>query len=594
MTTNVPIEAAALRTSGETIRKSHVRVEGRDGLAENSIVMYALARYGLLALWFLALAASASGCSKTTTTAGGAHPWTRPGIFRIAENEDARSLNPVLNTSAPTLDLSMFIYSYSVRYDAAGRPVPDALSEIPTIQNGDVSKDGLTLKYKLRRNIEWQDGIPLTCRDLRFTWQYVMDPHTNVAATDGFSSIESIDCSNPYVAVIHLKKPYAPFLQTIFGPNGNAPILPEHILAKYMDGKGSQNTAPYNSMPIGSGPFKVVEWQRGTVVRLVANPDYFLGKPKLQEVDFYTVPNATTLLTEVETHAVDMLARGDDMAWPQYAAAADSPGSGLRAIHPDTFVYRHIDFNLRNPILADVRVRRALAYATNRQEIIQKIFHGVAFPSDSPEHPLLSWGYTGDTVRYPFDPAKARQLLDADGWKVGPDGVRVKNGKRLEFDLSTISEADVDKAIQLLVQRQWRDVGAQVDVKNYTTPEFFENGEAGILEGGHYDAAIFAWVGAADPDLNALYSANNMAPRGQNSLFWNNPKATAALADALSTVDQARRKRDYVVFQQQLALDVPTIVLCFLKQPYVYNTDLKGFDPSPVISAFWDPWNYSI
>jgi peptide/nickel transport system substrate-binding protein len=594
MTTNVPIEATALRVSAETMRNKKLRVEGRRGLAENSTGVNGFFRNVALALSSLLLALGMGACSKTTTTASGVHPWTRPGVFRYAENEDARGLNPVLFTSAPTLDLSMFIYSWSVRYNAQGQPVPDALREIPTIANGDVSKDGLTLKYKLRTNIKWQDGVQLTCRDLRFTWQYVMDPHTNIASTDGFSSIGSIDCPNPYMAVIHLKKPYAPFLQTIFGPNGNAPILPEHILVKYMDGKGGQNTAPYNAMPIGSGPFKVVEWQRGTVVRLVANPNFYLGKPKLNEVDFYTVPDNNTLLTEVQTHAIDMLVRGDDMDWPRYSAVAASANSGLRAIQVDSFIYRHIDFNLHNPILADVQVHRALAYATDRNEIIQKIFHGAAFPSDSPEHPALSWGYTNDTVKYPFDPAKARQLLDADGWKVSSDGVRVKGGKRLEFDLSTLSEAAVDKAIQLLVQRQWRDVGVQVDVKNYTTPEFFENGSAGILEGGHYDAAIFAWAGAADPDLNALYSANNMAPRGQNSLFWDNATATAALADALSTVNQARRKRDYVIFQQQLALDVPTIVICFLKQPYVYNTDLKGFDPSPVISAFWDPWNYSM
>ena len=114
------------------------------------------------------------------------------------------------------------------------------------------------------------------------------------------------------------------------------------------------------------------------------------------------------------------------------------------------------------------------------------------------------------------------------------------------------------------------------------------------MQGGHYDVALFSWIGAADPDDNAIYSGDNLAPKGQNAMMWENAKATAAMDDALKTIDQARRKRDYAIVQQQLSIDVPTIIISFARVPYVYNTDLKGFDPSPVISAFWDPWNYSI
>jgi peptide/nickel transport system substrate-binding protein len=185
-------------------------------------------------------------------------------------------------------------------------------------------------------------------------------------------------------------------------------------------------------------------------------------------------------------------------------------------------------------------------------------------------------------------------LLDADGWKVGPDGVRVKDGQRLEFDYGTQTESTNGKAIETLVQRQWRDVGVQADVKNAPTSKFFQNGSEGVLEGGHYDAAGFSWVAAADPDDSALYSADNLAPTGQNNLFWVNPAVTAAEHAALGTIDQAARKKQYVIIQQQMALDVPTIVLYFLKEPFVYNTDLQGFEPSAVISPYWNPWEYSI
>jgi peptide/nickel transport system substrate-binding protein len=541
----------------------------------------------------LALALLVTACAKVGTTASGdRHPWTRPGVLRIGSNYDVKSLNPVLDGSALSLDVSMFVYSWAVRYDGKGRPVPDALREIPTVANADVSKDGRTLVYKLRPGITWQDGKPLTCDDLKFTWHYVMNPKTNVAVTDGYRDIGSIDCRTPLVAVIHMKRLYAPFLQQLWGVNSNAPILPAHILAPYL-AAGTQNTAPFNAMPIGSGPFKVIQWERGTVVRMAANPNYFLGKPKLNEVDFYYEPDENTLETQIQTHAIDLLARGTPINWPRYQALAAEPNSGLNAIVVPSFIYDHIDFNLHNPILADPQIRHALAYATNKPEIIAKIMHGADTPSDSPEAPD-SWGYTSDTMHYPFNPAKARALLDADGWHVGRDGIRVKDGQRLEFNLSTQTESTIGKALQAVLQREWHEVGAQADIKNYPTAEMFANGKTAILEGGHYDVATFAWNGAADPDLDPLYSTDNLAPLGQNSLFWVNLVASKALAGGLSTVDQAKRTADYVIFQRQLALDVPTIIIGFRKIPYVYNTDLQGFDPSPVISPFWNPWEYSI
>lgn len=547
----------------------------------------------LAAVGALAIAA----CSKVTSenaAGGGRHSWTQPGVLSFSEFADPKNLNPVLNSASPTLDLSMFIFSWTVRYDSKAQPFPDAITEIPTIANGDVSKDGLTLKYKLRHNIKWHDGQPLTCNDMRFTWQVVMNPHNNVVTTDGYKDIGSIDCSDPYVAVVHMKKLYAPFLQQLWSVNGNAPILPEHLLAKYNDDKGSFNSAPYNALPIGSGPFKVVLWQRGQEVRMEVNPDFYLGRPKLNEVIYKILPDESTAQTELQTHELDMLALGTGLKWPQYEALAADPKNGLTAVRVEAFQWSHVDFNLRHPIVGDVQVRRALAYATDKNEIITKILHGSAIPAETDQQPHYSWAYTTDIVHYPFDPAKARAILDADGWKVGPDGIRVKGGQRLEILLSTQTESTNGKAQQTLLQRQWRDVGVQADIKNFPSSQFFDNSSKGVLQGGNYDVATFSWAGAADPDDSAIYSADNLAPHGQNALFWTNQTATDAMNDALKTIDQARRKRDYVIVQQQLALDVPTIILYFNRVPYVYNSDLKGFDPSPVISAFWDPWNYSI
>ncbi|MEA2664315.1 MAG: peptide/nickel transport system substrate-binding protein, partial [Candidatus Eremiobacteraeota bacterium] len=201
-----------------------------------------------------------SACSKAGDSGTGASSATgptgpHPDRLVVSTASDPKNLNPALASASPTLELSPFLYSYTVQYDDHAKPVPDAVSEIPTTENGGVSKDGLTIKYKLRRGIKWHDGQgDVQCKDMRLTWQVMTNPKNNVNTTEGWKDIRDVDCRDPYVAVVHLKRVYAPFLQQLWSVNGNGPILPEHILGKLNDDKGSLNTAPYNAAPVGSGP----------------------------------------------------------------------------------------------------------------------------------------------------------------------------------------------------------------------------------------------------------------------------------------------------------------------------------------------------
>ena len=538
----------------------------------------------------LAIATNTACTRVATSSSEGSAPHESHDRLVYAEAQDAKSLNPLLSTSASSLDLSMFIYSYAVRYDDKVRPVPDALREIPTQANGDVSKDGLTLKYKLRPNILFHDGVKLTCADLRFTWHVVVNPANNGVTQDGYRDIKDIDCSDPLVAVIHMKKIYAPFLQQLWGVNGNAPILPEHLLAKYNDSKGSFNTAPYQGAPIGSGPYRFVKWDRGSQVVMKAFDRYFLGKPKIGEVVFKYIPDSNTLVEQVRTHEVDMAIHVGANSWPQMQ---NIPGTIADA--PPVYTYDHVDFNLRKPLFAhDLALRRALATGIDRPGLLAKIAHGLGDLTDTALSPKISTGWTKDTVHYPFDLAGARKMLDGDGWKVGTGGIRVKNGLRLAFNLQTQTESASGKAYQTLIQSEWRDLGADVGIKNAPTAQFFDNTANGVLQGGHYDVAIFAWSSAADPDDSAIYSPRNFAPHGQNALFWDNAVAGKAMDDELATVDPVLRRRAFVIEQQQFASDVPSIVLFYRREPEIYPTRLKGYVASPVISPFWDPQNYSL
>ncbi|MBV8579793.1 MAG: peptide ABC transporter substrate-binding protein [Candidatus Eremiobacteraeota bacterium] len=538
------------------------------------------------------LALALSACTKVGQTTGvgaeGSSGGTAPRSDRlvISTAADPKNLNPGFASASPVLELSAFLYSYTVIYDDHAQPVPDAITELPTVENGDVSKDGLTLTYKLRHDIKWTDGPSLTCADMRFTWQVMMNPANNVITTEGWREIKDVDCSDPYVAVVHLKHVYAPYLQQLWSLNGNGPILPEHLLAKLNDKQGSLNKAPYNSAPVGSGPYKFVSWDRGSQIRLEVNPDFYGGKPKIAEVVYKIIPDQNTMATQLQTHELDL-------AWNLAPSTYDRVKaiSGDTVVTPVIYTYDHIDFNLRRPIFQDVRVRRALTYAVDRKALLDKVRHGLGELSDSFLDPTLhSEAQVSDLMRYPYDPAKAKELLDEAGWKVGPDGIRVKNGQKLQFQISTQTESIAGQANEQQVQEFWHAVGADAIVKNYPTPLFFDNTANGTLQGGKYDVAFFAWVGAADLDQAAIYSGTNFAPHGQNALFWNNPVATKAMDDANQTVDMPRRIADYKTVQREFAKDDPSIILWFRKDLEVYTSQLKGFTPTPVITTpFWHP-----
>ena len=262
----------------------------------------------------------------------------------------------------------------------------------------------------------------------------------------------------------------------------------------------------------------------------------------------------------MQTHELDMAAICR-LKWPIRAVRRSD---GLIACsRPMRTCTTHLDFNLRRPICQRRNVRVALAYATTARRSSTRSFTARRFPPDRPVADIVGV-YTNDST-YPYDPAKARRRCSTH-WvgRSGRDGIRVKNGERLEFTLSTQTESTHGHQIQTYLQRDWRDVGVEADIKNYPTSQFFDNSASGILQGGHYDVAGFSWAGAADPDDSAIYSGRQLrAARAERDVLEQRI-ATRAMNDALTDRGPGRAaSRDYVIVQQQLATDVPTIILYF-------------------------------
>jgi peptide/nickel transport system substrate-binding protein len=535
----------------------------------------------------VAAALALASCTKV----GGAgevasrNAFTHPHVLRWSDNEDVAGLNPHIVSQANVSWLSELTMAYLVRYDAANEPVPELVTEIPTQRNGGISADGKTITFRLRRGVKWSDGQPFDADDVVFSFAAVLNPKNNEVGRSGFDLIEKIGEPDKFTVALHLKKPYGLYFPTFFGTAAAQPcILPKHLLGRL----ASINDAPYNSLPVGIGPFRYTQWRRGDAVVMEANPHYWRGRPKLDQIVFKIVPDANTVFT--------LLGSGELDLWVQVRTTfAERIGKlpGFVALrHPSTF-YDHIDFNLTRAVVADPVVREALRYATDRRALLQEANHGVGLLSESVV-PIASPAYDKSLGLVPFDLAKANALLDADGWKPGADGVRVKNGVRLSLEFTLASGApDIDTRVEL-VRAWWKQVGVALTVKHFLPAVYFAPyADGGIMFGGKYDVATFAWGGDIEGDVSALFECKQIPPGGENNTRYCNRAVDAAMEKFDALYDPAQRQPYANLIQRRIFKDVPTIVLDDREDLYALNADLKHFRPNAV-SPFDDIMNVDI
>lgn len=517
------------------------------------------------------------GQSASTAAAGTPHraknASTVPHTLRIGDIVDITSLNPHLATASALLDLSALTMAYLVRYGRDNQPVPELATVVPSQQNHLISSDGRTITWHLRRGVKWSDGAPFDADDLVFSTGVVNNPQNNEVGRDGYDLITKIDEPDKYTVVFHLKRPYSAFLPTFFASAGANPcILPKHLLGTLPN----INTAEYNNKPVGIGPFRYVKWVRGDHVELEANPYYWRGRPKLNKIIFKFIPDRNTLLTQIQTGEIDM--------WPLVGLGFYDRVKALRnvtTIHSPGYWYVHLDFNNAHPLFHDKPVREALRYAIDRANLRDKIQHGLGVLQEGPITPASPL-YTA-LPRVPFDLAKARALLDADGWKLEPDGIRSKQGQRLAFDFAlTSGQPDADEQVEL-IRSTWREIGAQINVRHYpSTLMFASYQDGGIIYTGKFDMILFAWQLTPDGDLSGTHECTQFPPNGQNDLRYCNPKTDALLRQAKVVYGESGRRPILAAAEKQIIADAPEIVLWIREDVFTYNSDLTGWHPNNV------------
>lgn len=551
----------------------------------NAVRLAARAELGLF-IAFACCVLALVGCSKVSqSTTPSRQSGPIPGVLRYAEIAEPDTLNPLLTAQTVTADLEYFAFSFFFNYDDKQNFVPEVALAVPTLKNGGISADGRTLTYHLRRGITWQDGAPLNAKDVVFTFKAIMNPANNVQVRTGYDQIASIEAPDDYTVVVHMRHVFSPIVAYFMCQQGGFPVMPAHLLAQYPN----VNRLPYNTLPIGSGPFRVTEWVHGDHITLVANPHYWRGPPKLNKIVYRFITNTTTIQVLLQTHEVDAWFRASADLYPQLITIP-----GYHVLVSDENLFGHIDFNVKDPLLADVRVRKAIEFALDRPAMARILSHGV-YQVGTSDIATYSWAYPKDLPFYNNDPAQARRLLDAAGWTPGPDGVRVRNGTRLELQISYISGNALGATLSSIVQQKLRDIGILVTQKTYPAPLYFASAQDhGILNSGKFQMAYFGWSSGVDPDNSSIYGCDQFPPAGQNNLFWCDEALNNAETDALGTFDEQRRIRDYSIIEHELIEQVPTIFIFHNRRIDVLSTSFHGFMPSPATSAFWNTWEWTM
>jgi len=475
--------------------------------------------------------------------------------------------------------------AWLVRFDAHSNPTPELAQELPTTANGGISKDGLTITYKLRRNVVWHDGVPFTSKDVKFTYSAVVNKANNVISQAGYNLVKSVDTPDDFTVIFHMKEPFSPFVNTVLGESDDPyEVIPAHLLQQLPN----VNNVPFNSHPVGTGPYKLKEWSRGDHLEFVPNVKYFLGKPKLDRIIIKIIPDENTELSQLKTHEIDWQFEASPQEYKELKTLTE-----IKSILQEKNNYERIQFNTKHPPLDDVRVRQAIAYAIDSQKLVDSLTFGSAQVADQDLPPFM-WAHAENLPRYTFDLAKAKSLMKDAGWTPGPDGYLQKDGRRLslQFVYNTTNVTRRGAAVQ--VQSMLKDLGIDLQIKTYLGQQLFASiGMGGILQSGKFDLAWTGWVAGIDPDQSSMFMCNAQPPNGNNETHYCNPQLDAAEKTALAKFDRPSRKAAYQTIEELLARDQPQIIVWWPRQIQSINPDFKGFDPNPVTES-WNAYQWEI
>lgn len=494
------------------------------------------------------------GCKKNEPVSQKAH---REAVKEAAKGDALSSgeisepinLIPAISSDSASHSVASYIYNGLVKYDKDLKLVGDLA------ESWEISPDNKTITFNLRKDVKWQDGVPFTADDVKFTYEFMIADDTPTSYDGDFRKVKKFETIDNHTVRITYDEPYSPAL------NGwGIWIMPAHLL------KGVQaSKSPLQRKPVGTGPYIMEEWASGKGVTLKANDNYFLGRPNLDKVMIRVIPDQATQFMELLNGSIDIM----ELTPLQAARQTQSPrySDNYNTYPYLSNSYTYVGYNLRKEPFNDKRVRQALSYASPKDEIIEGILFGKGVRATGPYKPGSYW-YNGKVKKYDYDLEKAKELLAQAGYKdTDGDGILEKGGKKLRFQLITNQGNGPRSQIAEILQRSWKLIGVQVDIRILEWATFLNE----YINKGNFDAIVMGWNIIQDPDIYDVWSSNKCGGNGLNFICYQNEEVDKLLAEGQKSYDPTIRKKYYDKLQEIIAEDQP---YTFLYVPYA-NTALN-------------------
>lgn len=497
-----------------------------------------------------------------------------PATVHIALREQPNTLNPLVSTQFDENYLTEGIFSGLTKLDDREQAQPDLAVAVPTVANGGISRDGRTIVYHLRPNARWHDGVPVTASDVTFTFEKIRDDRVPYVSRAVYDAVESVEARDAHTAVVHLARPEpdAPYELFVAGQNGE--IVPRHLLEHVTD----MLHAPFNAAPVGSGAYRFERWDRGSSITLRANAGYFGGPPAIDRIVVGFIPDSNTRALGVQSHDVD-LAQIEAVNAP---AAAATGGVRVVSLVQPTLVYLH--FRVDAPPLNDVRLRRALSLAVDREDIARKMFLGQAQAATDivpPQSP-----FSGSRPLAAPNPDAARRLLEQAGWRAGSDGIRQRDGRRLTLVLTCIAGEASNTRTAIELQSAWKAIGIEASLR--PLPYNLLHATNGTLAAGDFSVALVSYSFAVTPDRSSWLSSRAIPPNGYNYARLRDPVLDRLINAAHYSLDARFRKSVYARINARVDAELPVFPVVWRKAVFAVSDRVTGIRPEPVNSDLWN------
>jgi peptide/nickel transport system substrate-binding protein len=480
-------------------------------------------------LWAAAALLLLAGC--------GAKPEAKTGTLVMIIESSPVNLDPRIGVDGQSERIDALIFDDLLTRDERLNVAPGLAErwELPDLR---------TYVFHLRRGVKFHDGRALTAKDVKWTFDSLLGGKIRTTKSAAYRYVERVEATDDFTVVFHMKEPDSALLWNL--SDGAMGIVPEGSLAEM------------SARPVGSGPFQFVSAQLDKEVVLERNPEYWGGGPKIERVRFAVVPDMTTRALELRKGSADaaMNAMTGDMV------LALEREQNLAVLHAPGTVLAYLGFNLRDPVLKDIRVRQALAYAIDRRPFIEYLQRGFARPAYG-VLPPESWAYAEPNPAQ-YDPQRARQLLEQAGY-AEKDGVRFHLTMKTSTDEST-------RLLAAVLQQQLREVQIALDIRSFEFATFFADVTRGLFQ-----VYSLRWIGGnEDPDIFNIFNSARFPPNGTNRGFYSNPEVDRLLEQARREPEQQKRKELYGRVQQILSEQVPAINLWYFDNVLVHSRRVRN------------------